>query len=47
MILKAIGQPLGNAKKVWKSHWEMSNGYWIASGQFLKAIGKLLGKAQI
>jgi hypothetical protein len=25
----------------------MPNSYWIASGQFLKAIGKLLGNAQI
>jgi hypothetical protein len=46
MLLKAVGQPwallkgynkpLGNPK-----------GYWKASGQLLKDIGKLLGNAQI
>ncbi len=47
MLLKVIGQPLGTAKKVLESRWEMPKGYWIASGQFLEGIGKPLGKAQI
>jgi hypothetical protein len=29
-------------KGIDKSCWEMPKGYWIASGQFLKAIGQLL-----
>ncbi len=47
MLLKAIGEPLGNAKKVSESHWEMRKGCWIVSGQFLEAIGKLLRNAQV
>jgi hypothetical protein len=47
MLLKVIGQPLGTAKRLFKSHWEMPKGYWIASGQFLEGIGKTLGNAQI
>jgi hypothetical protein len=47
MLLKASGQPLGTAKRVWESRWEMPKGYWIASGQFVEGIGKPLGNAQI
>jgi hypothetical protein len=47
MLLKEIGEPLGNAKKVLESDWEMPKGYWIVSGQFLEAIGKLLRNAQV
>jgi hypothetical protein len=47
MLLKAVGQPLSTAKRVSKSRWEIPKGYWKASGQFLKGIGKLLGNAQI
>ncbi len=36
MLLKVIGQPLGTAKRVKKSCWEMPKDYWIASGQFLE-----------
>jgi hypothetical protein len=43
MLLK----PLGTAKGVEESCWEMPNGYWTASGRFLKGIGKPLGNAQI
>jgi hypothetical protein len=47
ILLKVIGQPLGTAKRVMESRWEMPKGYWIASRQFLEGIGKLLGNAQI
>jgi hypothetical protein len=47
MLLKVIGQPLGTAKKVLESRWEMPKGYWIASGQFFEDIGKPLGYAHI
>jgi hypothetical protein len=47
MLLKVIGQPLGTAKRVQESRWEMPKGYWKASGQFLEGIGKPLGNAQI
>jgi hypothetical protein len=47
MLLKAMGQPLGTAKMVRESRWEMPKGYWIASAQFLESIGKPLGNAQI
>ncbi len=47
MLLKVIWQPLGTAKRVLESGWEMPKGYWIAFGQFLEGIGKLLGNAQI
>ncbi len=47
MLLKVIGQPLGTAKRVLESRWEMPKGYWIAFGQFLEGIGKPLGNAQI
>ncbi len=49
ILLKVIGQQLGTAKRVFikKNRWEMPKGYWIASGQFLEGIGKLLGNAQI
>jgi hypothetical protein len=47
MLLNVIGQPLGTAKRVLENRWEMPKGYWIASGQFLEGIGKLLGNAQI
>jgi hypothetical protein len=38
MLLKAVGQPLGTAKRVLESRWEMLKGYWKATGQFLKGI---------
>jgi hypothetical protein len=41
MLLKPVEQPLGTAKRV--KPLEMSKGYWKASGQFLKGIGKPLG----
>ncbi len=47
MLLMAIGKPANNAKRVWECCWEMPNGYWIASGQVLKSIGKPCGSAQI
>jgi hypothetical protein len=47
MLLKVIGQPLGTAKRVLESRWEMPKGYWIASGQFLEGNGKLLGNAKL
>jgi hypothetical protein len=47
MLLKAVGQHLGTAKRVFESRWEMFKGYWKASGQFLQGIGKPLGNAQI
>jgi hypothetical protein len=47
MPLKVIGQPLGTAKRVLESRWEMPKGYRIASGQFLEGIGKPLENAQI
>jgi hypothetical protein len=47
MLLKAVGQSLGTAKRVLESCWEMPKSYWKASGQFLKSIGKPLGNAQI
>jgi hypothetical protein len=47
MLLTVIGQPLGTAKRVLESRWEMPKGYWITSGQFLEGIGKQLGNAQI
>jgi hypothetical protein len=47
MLLKAFEQLLGTAKMVQESRWEMPNGYWIASWQFLEGIGKPLGNAQI
>jgi hypothetical protein len=45
MLLKAVGQLLGTAKK--ENHWETHKGCWKASGQFLKDIGKPVGNAQI
>jgi hypothetical protein len=45
MLLKAVGQPLGTAKRVLESRWEMPKGFWKASGQFLKGIGTPLGNA--
>ncbi len=47
MFFKAIGQPLDSAKQVWESRWEMPKGFRIASGQFLKAVGKPPENAQI
>ncbi len=47
MLLKVIGHPLGTAKRVYESRWEMPKGYWIASEQFLEGFGKPLGNAQI
>jgi hypothetical protein len=47
MLLKAVRQPLGNAKRVLERRWEMPKGYWKAARQFLNGIGKLLGNAQI
>jgi hypothetical protein len=47
MLLKAVEQPLGTAKRVYKSRWEMPKGYWAVSGKFLKGVGKLLGNAQL
>jgi hypothetical protein len=46
MLLKAVEQPLGTAKRVWESCWEMPKGYWAASRKFLKGIGKPLGNVQ-
>jgi hypothetical protein len=42
MLLNAVKQPLGTAKKAQESHWEMPKAYWKASEQFLKGIGKPL-----
>jgi hypothetical protein len=39
MLLKVIRQPLGTAKRIQKSRWEMPKDYWIASRQFLEGIG--------
>jgi hypothetical protein len=39
MLLKAVGQLLGTAKRVQESRWEMPKGYSKASEQFLKGIG--------
>jgi hypothetical protein len=47
MLLNIIGQPLGTAKRVLESRWEMPKGYWIASGKFLEGIGNPLGNVQI
>ncbi len=47
ILLKAVEQPLGTAKRVYESRWEMPKGYWAASGKFLKGEGKTLGNAQI
>jgi hypothetical protein len=47
MLLKAVEQLLDIAKRVYKSRWEMPQGYWPASKKFLKGIGKPLGNAQI
>jgi hypothetical protein len=47
MLLKTIGQPLGTAKRVQESRWEIPKGYWKASGKFLESVGKPLGNAQI
>jgi hypothetical protein len=47
MLLQAVGQPLGTGKRVKERRWEMPKGYWKASGQFLKGIGKPLGNVQI
>jgi hypothetical protein len=32
MLLKAVEQQLGTAKRVQESRWEMPKGYWAASG---------------
>jgi hypothetical protein len=45
MLLKVIRQLLVTAKRVWESRWEMPEGYWIGSGQFLEGIGKALRNA--
>jgi hypothetical protein len=37
-LLKVIKQPLGTAKRVLESRWEIPKDYWIASGQFLEGI---------
>jgi hypothetical protein len=34
MLLKVIEQLLGTTKRVQEIRWEISKGYWIASGQF-------------
>jgi hypothetical protein len=47
ILLKAVEQPLGTAKRVLEIRWEMPKGYWPAYGKFLKGIGKPLGNAQI
>jgi hypothetical protein len=47
MLLKAIGQLLGTAKRVFESLWEIPKVFWKASGQFLTCIGKPLENAQI
>jgi hypothetical protein len=46
-LLKAIEEPLGTAKRVQESCWEIPKDYWLAFGQFLKDVGKPLGNAQI
>ncbi len=43
--LKAVEQPLGTAKRVEESYWEMPKDYQKAFEQFLKGTGKLLRKA--
>jgi hypothetical protein len=35
---------MDDTKRVQGSYWEMPKGFWIAAGQFLEALGKLLGK---
>jgi hypothetical protein len=47
LFLKAVGQPLGTAKRVKENRWEMHRGYWKDSGQFLKDIGQPPGNARI
>jgi hypothetical protein len=42
-----MDSPLGTVKKVRQSYWEMPKGYWKASGQFFKGLGKPLGNTQI
>jgi hypothetical protein len=42
MLVKAVAQPLGTAKRVQENRWEMSKSYWRASRQFLKGVGKPL-----
>jgi hypothetical protein len=44
MLLKAVGQPLGTAKRVLESPWEMPKDYWKAAGQFYKGYRKAAGK---
>ncbi len=44
--LKAVGQPLGTAKRVSQSHWEMPKGHWKPLDISKRGIGKLLGNAQ-
>jgi hypothetical protein len=44
--LKAVGQPLGTAKRVSQSHWEMPKDYWKPLDNSKRGIGKLLGNAQ-
>jgi hypothetical protein len=47
ILLKAVEQPLGTARRLLESRWEIPKGYWAASGKFLKGIEKPLGNAQI
>jgi hypothetical protein len=47
MLIKTVGHPLGTAKGVLESRWEMPKGYWKASGQFLKGKEKPLGNVPI
>jgi hypothetical protein len=35
-----LRQPLSTSTRVLESCWEIFKGYWKASGQFLKSIGK-------
>jgi hypothetical protein len=47
MLLKAVEQPLGTAKKGIEKLLGNAKGYWEASWKFLKGIGKPLGNTQI
>jgi hypothetical protein len=47
MLLKAIGQALGTAKRVQESRREIPKGFQIVSGEVIKGIGKLRRKAEI
>jgi hypothetical protein len=46
MFLKAVGKPLGTAKRMNVSSWEMPKNYWKACGHFLR-VQEAPGNAQI